>query len=1078
MVLYKYGESIGFSTEGFRSSDSIKQDTELHDRFVKIAAQFRKIAPKAEDFLYFTAIMMHAAERALYDEDGNLLKTADGKPVEAHWDVNEKTGSWKWICNDPKIKSYKNQNGDIFPEIQLKVAYKHWIGKPLCKDHQSSSVDGVRGFIVDTYWDDKHKRIIALCALDKISYPDLARKVSTGYLNCVSMGVGVGTAICYDCGAAAHTENEYCIHMRNKTAYGEINVGLQPIELSLVVNGADRKALILEVLANTKKFEENLKKTGTVDINKIKEIKEEFVKLSNRIDEIENDILSSNDDNNLTLKRVATLSNQNYNEDIDLIKTKMLSIEDMIRTIAKNLQLEDLMTNTKQAYWQGTEEPTPGKPKYPKEEADKIRNTEAKPPTTDLGSTDGIPKQDMEKKKMLARATIDERRALRAAAVERAQVAIKQAYPQGTTEQTKYPIDPGSKVRETEFKVNDSIGSDGVLGGKEELNLKKELARASLKARLVKADSAGDNKWEIVDTADNKILLSATFDEITGGKKALYGSIASDNFAREMMRAVRTAGVEKANEIYKSAQGEPVPPPAGDPGMAAETPADTAPELPKEGEDKTGPVSVDSGALKEVSDTLSDVSSKLSEMVGGTDALKEEAGGMPGAGDVMSNPEAATEQALADLTGGAPQAATASLNTLRIVLNAGLKKAFKKNIKGLRAAKEELELLMTTANNNAISPEFLANISKEAVEDANKIMKKSRMLQAAFVKYAKGTLALEKRAAMETKMRKVAEKPTKDTYDPLKGKTHLPNAPVGVSTPATGSSEAQKAGQAAGQAAVVPGAQTSATSAGQQFGEQAKTPSAPPKKAEQEYDLTTLEGRKSYREKLAANIESKVKYSDMIGKAHPKSDTKLGGVAEGKEATVEGIDTIHDLMNKAVSEDAKEGKVKKAAEQLDKLIKAGKVNPEDLDLMVKEGLDKATADYWKKYWGQTDGGKEFADGMLKEYSKGKTEKKAQEDLDNYKAKYAKAYELAYSMSEAGLINKNNSAIKAEADKIVGYTDDAYTSMERVVAHHLSNIRKTASVQVGVAYDNEDGSAAQPEGSLYDELVSAFAGKRY
>ncbi len=1053
MVLYKYGEDIGFSTKDFRSSESIKEDAELHERFVKIAAQFRKIAPKAEDFLYFTAIMMHAAERSLYDEEGDLLKTADGKPVEAHWDINEKTGSWKWICNDPSIKPYKNANSDIFPESELKLAYKHWVGKPLCKDHQSSSVDGVRGFIVDTYWDDKHKRIISLCALDKISYPDLARKVSTGYLNCVSMGTGVANAICYDCGVVAHTENEYCVHMRNKSSYGEINVGLQPIELSLVVNGADRKALILEVLANTKRFEENLKKTGFVDISKIRDMKEEFVKLSNRIDEIEQDILSNNDDNNLTLKRVANLSDQNYHNDIDLIKAKMSNIETMITTIAQKLQSEDLMTtNTKQAYWQGTEEPTPGKPKYPKEEADKLRNTEAKPPTTDLGPTDGLPKEDLATKKMLARATIDERRAIRAAAVERAQVAIKQAYPQGTTEPTKYPIDPGAKVRDTEFKVNDSIGNTGLYDGDEKL--KKELARASLKARLVKADNTGDNKWEIVNTADNKVLLSATFDEITGGKKALYATIASDNFAREMMRAVRTAGVEQANEIYKSAQGAPVPPP-GDPGMPAEPPADAG-TPPVEGE-KTEPVSVDSGTLKEVADTLSDVSSKLSEMVGGTDALKEEAGEMPGAGDVMSNPEAATEQALADLTGGAPQAATASLSTLRIVLNAGLKKAFKKNIKGLTAAKEELELLVTHANNNAISPEFLANMSKEAVEDAKKIMKKSRMLQAAFVKYAKGTLALEKRAAMESKMNKLAQQKPGDR--PAKLEPRKPNAPTGISTPkGTGGSEKEKKD--------AEGAPATTT--------EVKPTETKPTTASSEYDLTTIEGRKAYREKLAATIESKIKYSDMIGKAHPKSDTKLGGVAEGKEATVEGIDTIHEQMNKAVSD---EPKVKKAAEQLDKLIKAGKVNPADLDLMVKEGLDKETAAYWKKYWGQTDGGAEFAAGMLKEYSTGKTEKKAQEDLDNYKVKYAKAYELAYRMSEAGLINSNHSAIKSEADKIVNYDNNAYDSMERVVAHHQAKMNKTASVQVGVAYDSESG-VTQADGTLYDDLVSAFAGRKY
>ena len=159
MVLYKYGESFSISSANFRSSESVKDDPELHERFVKIAANWKKIAPKAEDFLYFTAIMMHAAERALIDEDGNIIKNADGKNAEAHWDVNERTGSWKWVCNNPLIKPYKNCNSDIFPEKELKIAYKQWIGKPLCKDHQSSSVDGVRGFIVDTYWDDKRKRI-------------------------------------------------------------------------------------------------------------------------------------------------------------------------------------------------------------------------------------------------------------------------------------------------------------------------------------------------------------------------------------------------------------------------------------------------------------------------------------------------------------------------------------------------------------------------------------------------------------------------------------------------------------------------------------------------------------------------------------------------------------------------------------------------------------------------------------------------------------------------------------------------------------------------------------------------------
>jgi hypothetical protein len=254
MSLLKFGEAIQFNKTDFISYESIKNDQSIHDRFVKLAANIKKIAPKAEDFLYFTAIMMHAAERSILDEDGNVLKDRNGKEVTAKWDIDEKTGSWRWDCSDSTIKPYKNCNGDIFPESELKIAYKKWVGKPLCQDHNSSSVDGVRGLIIDTYWDEKYKRIIALCALDKINHAKLARDVQTGVANCVSMGVGVGRAICTECGNVARTENEYCQHIRTRSAYGEINTDLAPIELSLVVNGADTRAKVLEVLAAAKQL--------------------------------------------------------------------------------------------------------------------------------------------------------------------------------------------------------------------------------------------------------------------------------------------------------------------------------------------------------------------------------------------------------------------------------------------------------------------------------------------------------------------------------------------------------------------------------------------------------------------------------------------------------------------------------------------------------------------------------------------------------------------------------------------------------------------------------------------------------
>src|SRR5579885_2584671 len=247
MPFVKLGELIEISRVENTDSCVPAVSPEILDNFRKFAANLKKVAPRAEDFLYFSAVMMHAAEAAGINDDGTPRLTVRGEPVQVGWDKSG--GTWRWTSNDPNIKPYKNSNGDIFPEEELVKAYKKWVGKPLCIDHKSSSVDHVRGFIVDTYYDRNLKRVIALCALDKFNYPDLARKVATGYSNSVSMGTAVGRAICSDCGQVAKTEADFCKCMRNRTCYGEINVDLNPIELSIVVNGADPQAKIKHIIA-------------------------------------------------------------------------------------------------------------------------------------------------------------------------------------------------------------------------------------------------------------------------------------------------------------------------------------------------------------------------------------------------------------------------------------------------------------------------------------------------------------------------------------------------------------------------------------------------------------------------------------------------------------------------------------------------------------------------------------------------------------------------------------------------------------------------------------------------------------
>lgn len=250
--------------------EKIASVPEVSSRFNKVLAELkeskgkalgRKISPKVDDFLYASCVMMHAAEASLIDpETGELKKRADGSDVSGGFEefVDHKGAkSVKWVSADG-IEPYKNGNGDIFPEEDLLLAYKDWVGKPLCRDHVSSTVDGIRGIIIDTFYDPKLKQVHALFALDRKNYGDLARKIEAGYATSVSMGTAVGKSICTTCGNVATNEAEFCSHVKSKSCYGEINKELSPIELSIVVTGADPKAKIKTVLANLKEYEDQV----------------------------------------------------------------------------------------------------------------------------------------------------------------------------------------------------------------------------------------------------------------------------------------------------------------------------------------------------------------------------------------------------------------------------------------------------------------------------------------------------------------------------------------------------------------------------------------------------------------------------------------------------------------------------------------------------------------------------------------------------------------------------------------------------------------------------------------------------
>ena len=1151
MVILKFGSAINFSTHDVKPTDVAINDDYVVARFKKVASQYKRIAPKANEFLYFSAIMMHAAERSLYDDNNLLRKSADGSDVKAEWLIDG-NGSWKWKCSDASIKPYKNNNGDIFPESELKKAYKKWVGKPLCKDHQSSSVEGMRGLIIDTFYDEKNKCIIGLCALDKVTYGDLARNVQTGVANSVSMGTAVGRSICTECGNIAKTEGEYCDHVKNRIAYGEINVDLAPIELSLVVNGADPLARVRQIIAATNTIENTLKKSGTsTTLEQLSSIKEEVSDLLMRVASIEHEILAEKDDNNFALRATAaqeavTETRQGYQNSLNLIKTKMSSIEEMIGKIAK-FNTEELMSQKqldKKGFYQGTEEPTPGQPKYEKDPmAEQVRNNEDRQlkNVPDVGPIDGMYPGDLEKKKMLARAKLDERKALRAEAVAQAKAKLdKSAYMQGTEEPTTYKVDPLADKAQKEDKqmhADSTIKPDGMMGN--DAKTKKELNRASLKGYFIKAatpdgnDDTPNHRWDIM--SNNKVVFSATLNELTGGKPALYGAVSTKNFGRELLRSVHASGVQKTVQMFKVAQVEgeldgAIPPPTEDPDemtppMGDAPPPMDAPPMDEsmEGGEEKGPelrvtpssvadpiekANLAADAVKENAETVSGVLSQLADEIKdglavlegeGTSAPVEDAPELPGG--LMSaegeNPEEVVAAALRVLEKNASEEdAVKALQNMEPVLKAGLMSSFKNIYAEINDTKREVDMVLSTMDIpgiETVNADFVTSLVTAAIDEAKDVIKKAEELQKAFVKYARGTEGLEKKAAA------LQGGIQKDATKAMPAATKAEKAAVKAKIKAERAAEAAKAAKeeyaAAKAAAKAARDDEKAEAVGKatkvdkenkvdntKGGKQPKDGKCGPggvmmgktKKAESEFDLNTIDGRKGYRRKIAADA---LKVSEMLGRAHPSGSETLGQLdTKSSEAVVEDLPATHSKMEEVARKDPKVAKVAANAKELDNLIKAGRVKVANLDQLVANGMDAEAVSYWKKYYGQVDGGSEFASGLVGDYE---NKKSAAVDEEAIKVKIARAFEIAHEMREVGLIPNSREAVKNEVERVVKWNPEAYETMRRVIATHRTKLQKTASdhgvssIQNGLAMDSNI-TTGEGDKSLYEQINDVFS----
>ena len=654
-MLIKMGEAATPQLTIVNTEDALNNQA-ISERFSTLVDKIKTvdasggvpIAPfKSDDFLYFRTAIMHAAEKSNFNEKGD--QAGDGKFVV------EKTASgkdiWKW-SSEKGIHPYMNSNGDIFPEDELVRAASTWIGKGLYCNHQSSDVEKLRGIIIDTQYDSKSKALWALVALDRKNFPILASQVQNGTIRNVSMGTAVKRSFCTLCGNEAVVEADYCTHIKSgfknkivdnghgkQVLVGEINVGLNGVELSLVSIPADGQATIRHVYAS----------------------------LQSQFDQIRQEI----DSEGTTSVKEATL--KDIKETLDAVKVSIdkKGTNETIGGTSMN-DLEKRAADRRKAllaYYQGTVDPKPGQTMYaPDPMNEKLRNEELAKAKKEEGETSG--KMGDKGSDQVVRK--EQQRVIAERAEKREK--IRQAYMQGTTEPkspTTYTPDPmEQKLRSAdESKFTSEARATGVkstgMAGDDEA-CKKKIQRANyLGARFTYAKNSkgdvipADSYWTIyaADEADapfdeNKALLKVTAGKAYGSDlhkvacdedgsedangRTNWAFMASRDYGQQLVEFVKSKGADYvASQFQKIAEMPGMPGPmegaggAGnmgaspDAGMDAGLGGPEGEDLPTEDvlEDVPEAPADDPARAVELLEEATDI---VKEMVGGDEPLDDE----------------------------------------------------------------------------------------------------------------------------------------------------------------------------------------------------------------------------------------------------------------------------------------------------------------------------------------------------------------------------------------------------------------------------------------------------------------------
>jgi hypothetical protein len=437
----------------------------------------------------------------------------------------------------------------------------------------------------------------------------------------------------------------------------------------------------------------------------------------------------------------------------------------------------------------------------------------------------------------------------------------------------------------------------------------------------------------------------------------------------------------------------------------------------------------------------------------------------------------------------------------------------KESIADLNEHKQELDMISGMYDKGSVNEankEFVGTIVEDAINESKTAIADGFKLMTAFVKYARGTKAIVKRAEIEAELQALAEGDSmsdkKDSHSAdggdLMGLINDTNADLDAVHEMMGDDglgglfdEPEEHHDHEHEDKDLDLEGLDGLESDDNDGIQVSTPAQAAEVAKQNPDASiqvgkiasydSRQGRAMLRAKLAADAlgkeengeiqdMSKQKWSDMLDAADKLTDgqTHLDVKPSDDLGLVETLPEV----NKAMMDVAKAPpKVRKEAEVIQRLISEGKLDPKDFDALVSEGLDKDAVAYWKKYYGEAEGGSEFASELVKEHVKAEME----EDLNKFKVKLARAYETAYDMADRGLCRNDRPAVSAQVEEIMKFNDENFESLKRVIARHEPVLHKEAGriPQVGVRGDSDGSTVDLVEEDAFAKLSSMFGTKK-